>query len=321
MDFNHPFTFNIKKKKAISLGLTLLQLCLIKPAYGEESNFDVIYGKDNRFETSEYPDRSFRDKAKSVAAMVRTRSLRPDFATDPDNFTTFFKKTASRSYNVCKDEPYAEQNVLPICTGFLVAPDTLVTAGHCVTEDTPCDSYSWVFGFEEGTTRFSNDNIYRCKEVVSTELSETKFKLKDYAVIKLDREVVGREPLEFRKKGKPNWGEDLLIIGHPYGLPQKIADGAKVKTGNLLGVFKPFQTFFRKQDFFITNLDSFVGNSGSPVFNQETGLVEGILIEGADDFILDEEEGCQRTAYKKNGNHHAEEKVFRINRIEYLKNL
>ncbi len=311
----------LSKRQVFSTAITLIQLCMVKPAYGQDTNRDVVYGKDNRYETQEYPDRLFREKAQSVAGMVRTRSLRPDFAGDPDLFTTFFKKTAARSYGVCSDEAYAKQNILPICTGFLVSEDILVTAGHCVTEDTPCESYSWVFGYEEGTTRFANEDIYGCKEVLAHELVDSKYKLKDYAVIRLDRKVEGREPLKFRKKGKPNWGEDLLIIGHPYGLPQKIADGAKVKSGNFFGALKPFQTFFRKQDFFISNLDSFVGNSGSPVFNVESGEVEGILIEGADDFVDDEESGCKRAAYKKNGAHHAEEKVFRINRIDYLKNL
>ncbi len=311
----------ISKKQFLSTAITLVQLCLVKPAYGEHTNRDVVYGKDNRYETIEYPDRLFREKAHSVAGMVRTRSLRPDFAQDPENFTTFFKKTASRAYGVCRDEPYADQNILPICTGFLVGEDILVTAGHCVTEETPCESYSWVFGYNEGTTRFANEDIYRCKEVLSHELVDEKYKLKDYTVLRLDRKVEGRAPLKFRRKGKPNWGEELVIIGHPYGLPQKIADGAKVKSGNLLGAFKPISTFMRKQDFFISNLDSFVGNSGSPVFNRESGEVEGILIEGADDFRDDEEEGCKRTVYRKNGAHFAQEKVFRINRIDYLKKL
>ena len=311
----------LSKKQLISLSITLAQLCMIKPAYGNDSQRGVIYGKDNRYETEEYPDRAFRDKAASVAGMVQTRKLRPDFGGDPENYSTFFKKTASRAYGVCKDEAYADQNILPICTGFLVAPDILVTAGHCVTEDTPCESYSWVFGYKEGVNSFANQDIYKCKEVLSQKLTETKFTLKDYAVIKLDREVIDREPLEFRKKGKPNWGENLIIVGHPFGLPQKIADGAKVKSGNFFGVFKPFTTFFKKQDFFISNLDSFVGNSGSPVFNQETGLVEGILIEGADDFVIDEEANCKRAAHVKNGAHYSEEKVFRINRVPYLKKL
>lgn len=321
-----------KRKLTLSLTISLVQMSIMTPLYGGQNsedehfdsdgtNTDVIYGKDNRYESSEYPDRLFRDKAKSVAGMVRTRSMRPDYAGDPDNFTTFTKRSASRVYDVCRDEKYATQNVLPICSGFLVAPDLLVTAGHCVSEDTPCESYSWVFDYTEGKNSIPNSDIYKCKEVVKTQLSQTYYHLEDYAIIKLDRAVEGREALEFRKKGKPRWGTDLLIIGHPFGLPQKIADGAEVKAGNLLGIFTPVRTYLRKQDYFIANLDSFAGNSGSPVFNAKTGLVEGILIEGADDFIFDEENQCERSRVLKNNSNSSEERVYRINQIDYLKNL
>jgi hypothetical protein len=37
--------------------------------------------------------------------------------------------------------------------------------------------------------------------------------------------------------------------------------------------------------FFIANLDTYGGNSGSAVFNEKTGEVEGILVRGETDFI------------------------------------
>jgi hypothetical protein len=36
--------------------------------------------------------------------------------------------------------------------------------------------------------------------------------------------------------------------------------------------------------FFVANLDTYGGNSGSPVFNSETHKVEGILVRGETDF-------------------------------------
>jgi len=303
----------------------LLTTCLgfaTQSVYSSPDEFNVIYGRDNRYEANEYPDRYFREAAQSVAGMVETRSLRPDHAGDPENFSTFFKRTAARSYGVCSDELYAEQNVLPICSGFLVAPDLLVTAGHCVTPETPCEEFSWVFGFTEGTENFPNEDIYRCKKVLATELEETKYNLKDYAVIQLDRKFKNRKQLKIRRRGHPHFGEILVIIGHPFGIPLKIADGASVKTGSLIDQLKtPFQSAFQRRDYFIANLDSFVGNSGSPVFNLKEGGVEGILIEGGEDFTVDEAEGCQRARHQRNGGQYAEERVFRINKINYLKNL
>jgi hypothetical protein len=87
--------------------------------------------------------------------------------------------------------------------------------------------------------------------------------------VELDREVLHREPVELGG-GAPQAGTSLVIMGYPLGLPLKVANRAEV-----LAV---------EENYFIANLDSFQGNSGSPVFNQETGEVEGILARGKPDF-------------------------------------
>jgi hypothetical protein len=40
-----------------------------------------------------------------------------------------------------------------------------------------------------------------------------------------------------------------------------------------------------KPGFFVANLDTYGGNSGSAVFNAATGLVEGILVRGEQDYV------------------------------------
>jgi ankyrin repeat protein len=69
------------------------------------------------------------------------------------------------------------------------------------------------------------------------------------------------------------------VIGSPSGLPLKVASGAKVRDN-----LHPF--------YFNANLDTFQGNSGSAVFNAETGVVEGILVRGEEDFIPNHEKKC-----------------------------
>ena len=41
----------------------------------------------------------------------------------------------------------------------------------------------------------------------------------------------------------------------------------------------------REKAIFTANLDTYGGNSGSPVFNSETHEVEGILVRGDTDFV------------------------------------
>ena len=74
----------------------------------------------------------------------------------------------------------------------------------------------------------------------------------------------------------PTAGDGLTLIGHPAGLPLKIASGGK---------FLSFQ-----ENTFRSDLDAYGGNSGSPIFNTRSLargelLVEGILQGGSDDYV------------------------------------
>src|SRR5690606_13166453 len=86
-----------------------------------------------------------------------------------------------------------------------------------------------------------------------------------------------RAPLSIRRSGSAQVGDELVVIGHPAGLPVKVAGGAQVR--------------HLERDYFIANLDTFGGNSGSAVFNVHTGEVEGILVRGELDFIT--RNGCR----------------------------
>jgi hypothetical protein len=75
-----------------------------------------------------------------------------------------------------------------------------------------------------------------------------------------------------RTSGKISAAARLFVIGHPCGLPQKYAPGAKVRHNSAT-------------PFFVANLDTYGGNSGSPVFNAASYKVEGILVRGENDFV------------------------------------
>jgi V8-like Glu-specific endopeptidase len=69
-----------------------------------------------------------------------------------------------------------------------------------------------------------------------------------------------------------------VVIGHPTGLPTKVSAGANVRSVNDV--------------YFVANLDTFGGNSGSAVFNAETGEIEGILVRGERDYRYNSARGC-----------------------------
>src|SRR5690606_7912461 len=98
--------------------------------------------------------------------------------------------------NLCSDQRFAAQVTPGSCSGFLVGPDVLVTAGHCVSNQKKCEDKFWVFGFtreEAADLTLSGENVYKCSQVLYQVLNQGD--KNDYAVIKLDRPVEGREPL------------------------------------------------------------------------------------------------------------------------------
>ncbi len=238
---------------------------------------DVIYGADDRKEYFQVDEPDLLAAADATAVVVWNESVREN----GDGTATLLGGTFADEFDLCQDEPFRDQPVPGFCSAFLVAPDLVATAGHCVLDINECAEVSFVFGFrlEDAATvirTVPESQVYRCAEIVSRDLDDES---SDWAVIRLDRPVVGIEPLSIRRGGKVPSSEPLVLIGHPIGLPVKIAAGASVRENDDPLVFT-------------ANLDAYGGNSGSPVLSADSLLVEGILIEGEDDF---DDVGCFRS--------------------------
>jgi V8-like Glu-specific endopeptidase len=178
-----------------------------------------------------------------------------------------------------------------------------------------CKNNKWVFDFKKETSEFNESNVYSCKNIIAQKYNYALDKVEDYAVIELDRPVTDRQPLEFRKHGKIKNNVKILVIGHPMGLPMKITDGARTTTMNDKELENKKESKLARENYFTSNLDVYAGNSGSPVFNEKTGLVEGILIRGAEDFVFDEENLCEKSVQLSDDAKNSYEKVMRITKI------
>lgn len=278
---------------------------------------DLIYGKDDRYEVSEYAMPFFVNKARSVALKVSNRKL-TESREDKTllNFTT--RKLKQVVPQICPDERYVDQVSLGDCSGFLISPDKIVTAGHCMMNETECSGSKWVFDFKAETKAIKKSNVYSCKKILKQKYVYNKVQVNDYAVIELDRPVFGRAPLEYRKIGLVEHDTPLVVIGHPLGLPMKITDGGRVSGLNDIERESTMLSVLLRRNYFNANLDTFAGNSGSPVFNYETGKVEGLLIQGADDFAFNETKGCLESRHLSNDPLNTYEKVMRINHVPGL---
>lgn len=254
----------------------------------------VIYGNDDRLDSYQVSSPSLLAVSSSTAAMIPVSSLK-----NKGSFYELPNNKFGEDYGLCKNEPFYTQPNAALCSGFLVGPDLLATAGHCVSEG-ECSSNAFVFDYKmadakTAPTTAANDNVYFCKEVVARELTRQQ----DYALVRLDRPVVGRQPLTMASTPAVA-GDQLVMVGHPSGLPTKIAGGATVRK--------------LEKGFFVANTDSYGGNSGSAVFNSQTLEVVGILVRGEEDFAYDSNGQCTRSNYCKDDGCRGED----VTMIEYI---
>jgi V8-like Glu-specific endopeptidase len=310
------------KIKSILLITQLLGLsaqALAEPASGLD---EVIYGKDNRQEITSVESEFIKQAAKTVAGKILFSSLTPSLTND--SAFDFAHETLATNDQVCEDEPFAKQFVLSSCSAFLLGPDLLVTAGHCMENWLDCRTSAWIFDYTQGTNEIHRKDVYRCREIVVRALTKNRKTMSDYAVIRLDRKVeADRKPVRYRTdKKRVKLSTPLSVIGHPMGLPMKYADGAKVKGWNWIDLILPVRGIRHRKFYFTTNLDTFAGNSGSPVFNMKDKQIEGILVEGADDLKRSPDGRLCYVSRKRSSNSFfARETVFRINQIPDLNKL
>jgi hypothetical protein len=231
----------------------------------------AIYGTDDRVEIGGVMDDAAFENGERVVALFQSS----DVHDNGDGTSTLKTVPFALAYNLCNDEPFRSQPIGAYCTGFLVAPNLIATAGHCAgTSELPAESIRAVFGYRMGVdgavTRVPNQDVYAGAEIVGRKLNDNTGE--DWAVVKLEREVINRTPARLRRDGGVPDNVGLYVIGHPCGLPAKYAGGATVRDNS-------------NSLFFISNLDTYGGNSGSPVFSSVTHEVEGILVRGETDFV------------------------------------
>lgn len=178
--------------------------------------------------------------------------------------------TYSKVQNVCIDKVrFALEPVLANCTAFLVDPQTVATAGHCVKNVQP-KKLLFVFDFTAdhhvAKVEFPDTDVVAGEELVGA-LEEPL----DLALIRLARKVEGRDPLPIDLKQALSVDDEVYMIGHSSGLPLKIGGCAKI-----------LRTATHS---FVADVDSLGGNSGSPILSLATHNVVGILARSREGYV------------------------------------
>lgn len=240
-----------------------------------------VYGKDDRKEYFEVQP-AIKKISQSVPALVLTKQL----SKAGSNYSLATKKHTevwvnNQFHDLCKEDSFYNQPTASFCSGVVIDGNKIATAGHCVKayqQGDACPEISFIFGYQltdrnAPVTQFAKENVFQCKKVLSKAYKGNT----DYAVIEVDRVMHNHPPLAINGNDKIANNEGVSTIGYPSSLPMKITGGATVKAN-------------QERDFFTTDLDTFGGNSGSPVFNTTSLMngeakVEGLLVRGATDYV------------------------------------
>lgn len=239
----------------------------------------AIYGTDGREEVFAIAgQKEISRSADSVVTVCRSEDI-----TDNGDGTSTLKTEAlgTRYTELCRKERFIDQPVGGQATGFLVADDVIATAGH-VVDDTTVGGTRFVFGFRmidatNARTTVPNGEVYSGMSIIDRMCSTSGA---DWALVRLDRKATGHYVARLRKSGTIADKQGVYVIGHPLDLPLKYAGSANVRDNT-------------PSTHFVANLDTYGGNSGSPVFNADTHEVEGILVRGEADFVYDDDAPCQ----------------------------
>lgn len=221
-----------------------------------------------------------RGASVAVAPDKKTFDLSGGNIVDPITGTGLCTPAQAKAANK-PEERFFDQPNPGFCSGFRIDKKHILTAGHCVETQSDCENTKFVFGFN--TSRRNPEkhlpaqNLYQCKAIVG---GVTYPDGADWRLLEVDRTMTYGSDLTLRtaeSSPKLSVGKSVTVIGYPLGLPVKIANGATVRGFG--------------GGFFVANLDTYEGNSGSAVFNSEALskgklLVEGILVRGEKDFDM-----------------------------------
>ena len=232
----------------------------------------AIYGSDDRLDFYE-ASAGIQALSDSVVSLWRSEDVKANPETGRYDLNT---TRLGLAVALCPGNRYWLQRTGSYCTGSLVGPDLVLTAGHCIKNAQDCAGARIVFGFkvdkdgDPGPDSIDRREVYGCSSIVRRYVHPDSIGA-DFALIKLDRKVAGHKPLFINRGDQVREGKKIFTIGYPTGLPLKVAVNARV-------------TDARMCEAFVTDLDGFAGNSGGPVFNASTRKIEGVLVRGLKDY-------------------------------------
>jgi len=240
----------------------------------------VIYGADSRQEEYQV-DQFTAPMGRGSGAFISRQFV-----------NSGFYPIVGKQFNLCPNaDPFENQTSLAECSGFLIGPDLVATAGSCVldqvSQNSLCSNLAFVLNYVNyGPLSyydvFAAGEVANCKRVIngSTPLYRSavvnittgasgpvEINKPNWAIVQIDKSFPGAYYDRFRSFKHLHLNERVITIGHPLGAPRKYDTTGRIWAidGGLTG---------RGMKLF-TSSDSFKGSEGGPVLDTD-GRVIGI---------------------------------------------
>jgi len=250
-----------------------------------ESRARMIWGPDTRTDWYGVSDPALRSLAKASVALVDANSVSPA----GNNMLRLKTRPLKNAKNLCSGQPFEDQpSEAAFCSGTLIAPDQVLTAGHCVriasseTDGRYLKEIDFVFGYRlESKTGdptlipasqvFTGGRVLRRIENHGTDYW-------DWAVLQLSTKVPPSvaEPVTNWNLGPVRQAQRVFVIGFPDGMPLKYVPGATVLDPS-------------NSKYFLATVSTFAGNSGSGIYDEASKSLVGIFYGGSTDYEPDSE--------------------------------
>ena len=194
--------------------------------------------------------KKIRDVARSVGGLIQSKNF--ELRKEGESWVVnqkFFQSEFGTLEKKAKKEQVFMNQVIKECninfedepslangTAFLIAKDLVLTEGHCLFDknsvsESKNDGFPefesgvpdlLIFDYDQNPTiengkkklEFPAKNVYKIVSIVAYELFEDEDKQKrDWALVKLDRHVIDRDPLEIDFESELVEGMDVWMVG------------------------------------------------------------------------------------------------------------
>jgi hypothetical protein len=231
---------------------------------------DELYGFGTRVEVRSLKpgitwQKSILDNAESVGIVIERSLLHK---VSDSLYQLDVGMSVGQRFHLCPGEAFADQPVIGTGTAFVCGQQTMLTAGHVL--DGQPKAYAVIFGFDMINRVGAYQALIPAADVYFIVDIETRNDELDVLKFKTDR-VINRPVLKIAAHCDFSEDSRVYMIGHPMGLPKKVALNAGIRGS-------------QSPEYFHTTLDAYQGNSGSPVFDFSTNEVIGIFVSGEVDY-------------------------------------